>query len=45
LANMASSLRPTAAMRLRSKPFIFQPQVLPIYNRHSILTQSLDGKA
>lgn len=45
LANMASSLRPSAAMRLRSKPFIFQPQVLPIYTRHSILAQPLDGKA
>lgn len=38
LTNMAS-LRPTSTMRMRSKPFIYQPQVLPIYTRHSILTQ------
>lgn len=45
LANMGSSLRPSTTMRLRNKPFVFQPQVLPIYTRHTILTQPLDVKA
>lgn len=40
IANVASSLRPSTAMRLKSKPFVFQPQVLPIYTRHTILTPS-----
>lgn len=38
IANMASSLRPSTAMRLKSKPFVFQPHVMPIYTRHTILT-------
>lgn len=45
LSNVASSLRPSTTMRLRTKPFVFQPQVLPIYSRHTILTQPLDVKA
>lgn len=45
LANVASSLRPSTTMRLRTKPFVFQPQVLPIYTRHTILTPPLDVKA
>lgn len=43
LSNVASSLRPST-IRLRSKPFVFQPHVLPIYTRHTILTQPLDVK-
>lgn len=43
LSNVASSLRPSS-MRLRSKPFVFQPHVLPIYTRHTILTQPIDVK-
>lgn len=43
LANVPSSLRPST-MRLRSKPFVFQPHVLPIYTRHTILTQPIDVK-
>jgi len=39
MTNVASSLRPT---RLRSKPFVLQPHVLPIYTRHTILTQPID---
>lgn len=42
LANVASSLRPSTTMRLRSKPFIFQPHILPIYTRHTILAPSMD---
>lgn len=44
IATVASSLRPTASMRLRAKPFVFQPQIAPIYTRHSILTQNPDLK-
>lgn len=44
LANVASSLRPSTTMRLRSKPFIFQPHVLPIYTRHTILAPTMDVK-
>lgn len=45
LINVASSLRPTTSMRFRPKPFVFQPHhVLPIYTRHTILTQPLDVK-
>lgn len=44
LSNMGSNLRPSA-MRLRNKPFVFQPHVLPIYTRHTILTQPMDVKA
>lgn len=44
LSNVASSMRPSTTMRLRSKPFVFQPHVVPIYTRHTILTPSLDVK-
>lgn len=44
IATVASSLRPTATMRLRTKPFVFQPHLAPIYTRHSILTQNADLK-
>lgn len=44
ISAVASSLRPSTSLRLRTKPFVFQPQVLPIYTRHSILTQPLDTK-
>lgn len=44
LANVASSLRPSSTMRLRAKPFVFQPHVLPIYTRHTILAPTLDVK-
>lgn len=43
LSNVASSLRPST-MRLRSKPFVFQPHVLPIYTRHTILTPDVKKK-
>lgn len=40
LSNVASSLRPSTVMRLKNKPFMFPPQVLPIYTRHTILSPS-----
>lgn len=43
LANVASSFRPTS-VRMRPKPFMFQPQILPIYSRHSILSQPQEVK-
>ena len=44
ISSVASSLRPSSAMRMRSKPFVFNPHVMPIYTRHSLLSQPLDVK-
>lgn len=44
ISSVASSLRPSTAMRLRSKPFVFNPHVMPIYSRHALLSQPLDVK-
>ncbi|KAG9510934.1 hypothetical protein GZH46_00513 [Fragariocoptes setiger] len=43
---MSSIMRPTSIRLIaaRPKPYIYRPQVLPIYTRHAILAQPVDVK-